>query len=143
MEAREPLVEEFFLGELNLEAVYFVWPCSAMAIQPDIPDAAKLARRAEAHGYHLKPPSTGERECYVVDSFDGLDEVSLAATKRGLLACITDEEIADIRAAYEESEKPDEWWISLQCQQHLHVVIAVLEYLEAIGELPSHPDWGA
>lgn len=138
-----PLVEEFFLGEINLEAFYTRWPFSAMAIQPDLCDATKRARYIEAHGYHLRPPVSGERECYVVDSFERLDEISIAATRRGLAECITEEEVEEIRVAYEDSELDDAWWIAWRCDQHVHVVIAVLRQLHTEGRLPPKDYWGA
>lgn len=132
-----PLVEEFYLGEINLEAYYVVFPVSAMAVQPVLSHETKRARYIEAHGYHLKPPTSGERQCYVVDSFEQLDNISVAATKRGLPACVTAEEIAEVKEAYEESEMADPWWIALHSGKHVHLVIAVLEYLDSLGELPS------
>lgn len=137
-----PLVEEFFLGEPDLEAFYTSEPCSAMAIQPDMPDATKRARYVEAHGYDLKPPKSGERECYVVASFDKLDEISIAATRRGLPRCVTDDEIEEVRDAYVESDLGDAWWVAWRCRQHLHLVIAILGHLHSLGQLPSRP-WGA
>lgn len=138
----ELLVEEFFLGEPDLEAYYTSAPYSAMAIQPDIPSATKRARYIEAHGYHLKPPVDGERECYVVASFDELDEISLAATRRGLLRCVTSEEVDEVRDAYVESDLGDAWWVAWRCRQHVHQVIAILDHLYSLGHLPSKP-WGA
>lgn len=132
----EPLVEEFYLGESNLEAYYTATPISAMAIQPSIPNETKRARYIEAHGYHIRPPRSGERLCFAVDSFSRLDEISIAATKRGLAECITDEEVEEIKAAYEESELPDAWWIAWRSEKHIHLVIAVLDWLNSLGQLP-------
>lgn len=140
MKASGPLVEEFYLGEINLEAFYVVWPCSAMAVQPVLSHATKRARYIEAYGYHLKPPASGERQCYAVDSIDRLDEISLAATRRGLPACITSEEITEIKEAFEESEMADPWWIALHSGAHIHTVIAVLDNLNERGELPPRFD---
>lgn len=140
MEESGPLVEEFYLGESNLEAFYVSDPCSAMAVQPAAPIPTKRARYIEAHGYHRKPPAAGQRQCYVVDSFDDLDDISIAATKRGLLDCITDGEIAEIRASYEEITIADPWWIALDTRQHVHVVIAVLDNLAERGDLPPRLD---
>lgn len=137
-----PLVEEFFLGEPDLEAYYTTQPYSAMAIQPDMPEATKRARYVEAHGYHLKPPSDGERECYVVSSFDHLDEISLAATRRGLERCVTEEEVEEVRDAYAESDLGDAWWVAWRCRQHVHLVVAILDHLHSLGQLPTKP-WGA
>jgi len=130
-----PLVEEFYLGEPNLEAFYTAEPISAMALQPFLSPAARRARCVEAHGYHRKPPISGERECYVADSFDGLDEISIAATRRGIKGTVTEAEMEEIRTAYRESEIPDAWWIAWRCEQHVHLVIAVLRHLHSLGKL--------
>lgn len=129
-----PLVEEFYLGEPNLEAFYTSSPVSAMAVQPFLSPAAKRARSVEARGYHKKPPSSGERECYVADRFDALDEISIAATRRGL-DYVPEEVTAEIKTAYEESDIPDAWWIAWRCEQHVHLVVAVLRYLYSSGEI--------
>lgn len=132
----EPLVEEFYLGEPNLEAFYTTEPLSAMAIQPELSNATKRARYVEAWGYHRKPPKSGERQCYVAGSFDQLDEISISATLRGIEECVTESEIQDIKEAYAEDEFGDAWWISWRCEQHVHLVIAVLRYLESKNSLP-------
>lgn len=137
-----PLIEDFYLGESDLDAYYFSYPCSAMAIQFDASYETKRARELEAHGYDLKPPIDGERACFTVDSFDDIDEISVAATKRGLEGNITKFEVRDILEAYIEAEWDDAWWIGLQCRQHVHTVIAVLRYLKSKGELPSKFCWG-
>ena len=130
-----PLVEEFYLGEPNLEAFYTSTPISAMALQPFLSHAAKRARCVEAHGYHRKPPISGERECYVAGSFEGLDEISIAATRRGIGDCVTEMEMEEIKTAYQESDIPDAWWIAWRCEQHVHLVIAVLRHLNSLGRL--------
>ncbi len=143
MGASGPLIEEFFLGEPDLEGYFVSVPISAMAIQPDLPLATKRARYIEAHGYDLKPPVSGERLCYVAGSFSDVDEISVAATKRGLTRCVTEGEVREIKEAYEECELDDAWWVAWRCEQHIHVVIAVLRYLDERGDLPPKHHWGA
>lgn len=139
---REPLIEEYFLGESNLESYYFAYPHSAMAIHCDIPEETKRSRELEAHGYHLRPPTFGERACFAVESVDGLDDISIAAVRRGLSGNITEEEIRAVVRAFVESDIPDVWWIGWESRQHVHTVAAILDTLHGRGRLPRHESWG-
>lgn len=132
-----PRIEEFYLGESDLEAYYTEYPYSAMAIQPSLSNATKRARELEAHGYHRKPPRDGRRACFALQSLNELDEVSIAATTRALPDHVSSEEIVTVREAYRASEYGDAYWIAFYAEIHLHVVIAVLRWLSARGELPE------
>lgn len=136
-----PRIEEFYLGEPDLEAYYTEYPCSAMAIQPSLPDATKRARELEAHGYHRRPPRDGRRACFALRSLSELDEVSIAATSRALPDHVSEGEIRTIRETYRATEYGDAYWVAFYTEIHLHVVIAVLRYLDSCGELPAHPSW--
>lgn len=130
-----PRIEEFYLGEPDLEAYYTEFPYSAMAIQPGLPNATKRCRALEAHGHYRKPPPGGRKACFVLRSFEELDEVSIRATERVVEDLVSDVEVAEIREAYRASEYGDAYWIAFYTEIHLHVVIAVLRWLEARGEL--------
>ena len=131
----KPRIEEFYLGEPNLEAYYTDTPCSAMAIQPDAPQAAKRARELEAYGYHRKPPLGGRRALFVDPQLDDLDEISIAATRRGVEMQATAGEMQEIKKSYRASEHGDALWIAFDTETHLHTVVAVLRILQERGEL--------
>jgi hypothetical protein len=129
-----PRIEEFPLGEYDLEAYYTEHPIAAMAIQPRLPTATKRTRALEAHGYYRKPPIGGRRYCFVLDSFERLDEVSIGATRR-----VIDEMapgiVEEVKRSYEASELGDAFWIAWDCDEHPYTVIAALRNLEERGEL--------
>lgn len=131
-----PRIEEFFLGEPNLEAYYTEYPCSAMALQPDLPTATKRSRELEAHGYYVRPPRGGSRPCFALQHFDGIDEISVSATMRGVRQKATPEEVAAVKESYRASEFGDAWWIAWDCRMHPYMVMAILRHLSSRGELP-------
>ncbi len=132
-----PRIEEFYLGEPDLEAYYTEYPCSAMAIQPSLSPATKRARELEAHGYHRRPPRDGRRACFALGSLSELDEISIAATARALPEHVSDEEIHAVCETYKATEHGDAYWIAFYTEVHLHVVIAILRHLDERGELPE------
>jgi hypothetical protein len=129
-----PRIEEFYLGEPNLEAYYTEFPYSAMAVQPGLSYATKRARALEAHGYYQRPPLGGRKACFACQSFDTFDEGSVRATQ-----LVVDELAPDIvecvKDAYRASEYGDAFWIAWDCDEHPYTVIAALRNLEARGEL--------
>ncbi len=129
-----PRIEEFYLGEPNLEAYYTEFPYSAMAIQPELPNATKRCRALEGHGYHRRPPPGGRRHCFVMDSFDALDEISIRATRR-VIDELAPDAVQCIKEAYRASELGDAFWIAWDCDEHPYTVIAALRNLEERGEL--------
>lgn len=137
-----PLIEDYYLGEKDLEAYYYQRPYPAMAMQFDLSEVTKRARELEAHGYYRKPPMAGDRACFAAGSLDTIDEISVMATKRGLEGNISKDEVDNIVDAYVASEFADPWWIGFECRQHVHTVVAVLRYLESRGELPPKFYWG-
>lgn len=131
-----PRIEEFYLGEPDLEAYYTDTPCSAMALQPNMPNATKRARALEAHGYHRKPPPGGRKACFILRSFDALDEGSIRATRR-VVDELAPEIVERIREVYRAAEYGDAFWIAWACDEHPYTVIAALRNLNERGELPE------
>jgi hypothetical protein len=132
-----PRIEEFYLGEPNLEAYYTEFPLSAMAIQPRLPCATKKARALEAHGYHRRSPPGGRRCCFVLDSFDRLDETSIGATRR-VIDELAPETVEQIKESYRAAQEPkNAFWIAWDCDEHPYTVIAALRNLAERGELPE------
>ena len=69
---------------------------SALLNDRHFDNLGQFAAEIEAHRYHLKPRLAGEREGSVVSSFDHLDEISIAASRRGVERCVTEEEDEEV-----------------------------------------------
>lgn len=129
-----PLIEEFFLGEPDLEAYYTEFPFSAMAIQPDLSNDTKRARELEAHGYYRRPPRSGRKLCFAPrDPYD-FDATAINAV-RSVVDDLQPSWVEEVREATRISN--DTRWIAAWCELSPNVVVAIIENLKARGEMPE------
>ena len=131
-------ITEVNLGSDEAESLYtrHVEP-PLVAIQPNLPAATRRARELEGHGHDRRLPKGGRRVSYALASLDALDEGAIRATERVVEDLVSEAEITEIHEAYRASEYGDAYWIAFYTEIHLHVVIAVLRWLQRRGELPD------
>lgn len=127
-----PRIEEFYLGEPDLEAYYTEFPCSAMAIQPHLSNAWKRARVLEAHGYYRRPPRAGRKACFANFSPEEIDPISVRAV-RSEVDRMQPEWVEEVRDATRLFNRAD--LIAGWCELPPQVVVAILENMKARGEL--------
>lgn len=129
-----PLIEEFYLGEPDLEAYYTEFPVSAMAIQPDLQNTTREARELEAHGYYRRPPRSGRKFCFAPRHAYDFDDVAIGAL-RSVVDDLQPSWVEEVREATRISN--DTRWIAAWCELSPNVVVAIIENLKARGELPE------
>lgn len=128
-------IVDFHLGGHPVEAYYYTdgVKVSGVAIQPDLPPFAKRGRIVEAEAYHKrKPPVGGRKFCMSCEDVAQLDRGAVNA----LRSIIDDHKpgwVYEVKDASRISNDPRV--IAAWCELSLQVVVAILENLQARGEL--------
>ncbi len=133
-----PEVREYNVGGGRVEAYYFCEAgVSAMAVQPDIPEESRRAREVEAYGHHVKPPRKGEKFCLFAHSAEDIDPVSVRALQR-VVEYMEPDWATRVKEEYEfygDDLASIIFWSGVPPEP----AKAILENMNARGELPEHP----
>lgn len=110
--------------------------CAGVAIEPESPEAAKIAYEVEAHAYNTKrPPKGGRKFMLEARELDELDPNAILA-----LRCV----IEDFQPGWVEEVKDacrmsnSVRWIADWCELSLAATQAIIENLKARGEIPKN-----
>lgn len=109
--------------------------CSGVAIEPDSPEAAKLAYEVEAYAYNETRPPKGGRK-FILESRDveNLDANAILAI-RSVIDDLRPGWVEEVKDACRFADHPRV--IAGYCEMSIAVVVAIIENLKARGEIPD------